>query len=152
MRLVSHGLDPTSPLTTVLHKVSVKEAAPPPAPEPIGQSEDGTVKVFSITDQTGAEILTAGNNWRIDGEGLAPEGFTTEGWVLNNVRLEANGIDAEAVIVEGDSDKKHIVVRTDSEIANPGDYEVTFHFDLQEYGSIESESFTVTQMIRVPQV
>ena len=52
---------------------------------------------------------------------------------------------------EGDSDKKHIVVRADSEIANPGDHEVTFHFDLQEYGSIESESFTVTQMIRVPQ-
>ena len=120
-------------------------------PEPIGQSEDGTVKVFSMTDQTGAEILTAGNNWRIDGEGLAPEGFTTEGWVLNSVRLEANGIDAEAVIVEGDSDKKHVVVRAESDIANPGDYEVTFHFDLQEYGSIESESFTVTQMIRVPQ-
>ena len=131
--------------------VTVVAGATPPAPEPIGQSEDGTVQVFSMTDQTGAEILTAGNNWRIDGLGLAPEGFTTEGWVLNNVRLEANGIDAEAVIVEGDSDKKHIVVRTDSEIANPGDYEVTFHFDLQEYGSIESESFTVTQMIRVPQ-
>ena len=152
VRLVSHGLDPTAPLATVLHKVTVKEAAVPPAPEPIGQSEDGTVKVFSMTDQTGAEILTAGNNWRIDGLGLAPEGFTTEGWVLNSVRLQANGIDAEADIVEGDSDKKHIVVRADSEIANPGDYEVTFHFDLQEYGSIESESFTVTQMIRVPQV
>ena len=71
--------------------------------------------------------------------------------MLNSVRLQANGIDASADIVEGDSDKKHIVVRADSDLANPGDYEVTFHFDLQEYGSIESESFTVTQMIRVPQ-
>ena len=101
---------------------------------------------------TGDKTLIAGRHWRIDGAGLAPEGFTDRGWVLNSVRLEATGIDAEAVIVEGDSDKKHVVViLLDSEIANPGDYEVTFRFDLQKYGSIESESFTVTQMIRVPQ-
>ena len=32
VRLVSHGLDPTAPLSTVLHKVTVKAAAPGPAP------------------------------------------------------------------------------------------------------------------------
>ena len=32
VRLVSHGLDPTAPLTTVLHKVAVKEGEPVPAP------------------------------------------------------------------------------------------------------------------------
>ena len=32
VRLVSHGLDPTAPLSTVLHKVTVKAAAIPPAP------------------------------------------------------------------------------------------------------------------------
>ena len=32
VRLVSHGLDPTAPLVTALHKVSVKAAALPPAP------------------------------------------------------------------------------------------------------------------------
>ena len=146
----SKGGDAEGPLQKDKCKVKYLRVEDP-APEPIGQSEDGTVQVFSMTDQTGAEILTAGNNWRIDGLGLAPEGFTTEGWVLNSVRLEANGIDAEAQIVEGDSDKKHVVVRAESDIANPGDYEVTFHFDLQEYGSIESESFNFTQLIRVPQ-
>ena len=74
VRLVSHGLDPTSPLTTVLHKVSVKEAAPPPAPEPEGQSSDGTVKVMSLVDtDEEATMLTAGHQWKINGEGLRHE-------------------------------------------------------------------------------
>ena len=34
--------------------VVIKAGATPPVPEPIGQSEDGTVQVYSITDQTGA--------------------------------------------------------------------------------------------------
>ena len=34
VRIVSHGLDPTAPLVTALHKVSVKAAVVPPAPDP----------------------------------------------------------------------------------------------------------------------
>ena len=55
VRLVSHGLDPTVPLVTALHKVSVKAAAIPPAPEPVGEptitgantqgADDGDVNV-----------------------------------------------------------------------------------------------------------
>ena len=36
VRLVSHGLDPTAPLSTVLHRVAVKAGAVPPGPEPVG--------------------------------------------------------------------------------------------------------------------
>ena len=43
VRLVSHGLDPTAPLATVLHRVTVKAGAePPPAPEPTFTKVCGT--------------------------------------------------------------------------------------------------------------
>ena len=41
VRLVSHGLDPTAPLVTALHKVSVKAAVLPPAPAITGAHSEG---------------------------------------------------------------------------------------------------------------
>ena len=69
VRLVSHGLDPTAPLSTVLHKVSVKAAEPVP-PTPIAQTSDGLVKVMSVTDGGQSETFTFGDAWAAAGEGF----------------------------------------------------------------------------------
>ena len=69
VRLVSHGLDPTSPLSTVLHKVTVRAAAPVP-PEPIAQTSDGQVKVMSVADGGQSETFAFGHEWTASGEGF----------------------------------------------------------------------------------
>jgi len=76
VRLASYGLDPTAPLVTILHKVAVKAATPPP-PEPIAQSSDGAVKVMSAADAETGETFTWGNDWTLRGEGF--EG-SAAGW------------------------------------------------------------------------
>ena len=84
VRLVSHGLDPTAPLVTALHKVSVK-AAPPPVPEPIWESDDGQVKVMSAADSETGDTFTWGNAWNVLGEGFTG---TEAGWYVEVVMLE----------------------------------------------------------------
>ena len=69
VRLVSHGLDPTAPLSTVLHRVTVRAAAPVP-PGPIAQTSDGQVKVMSVTDGGQSETFTFGDEWTAGGEGF----------------------------------------------------------------------------------
>ena len=49
VRLASHGLDPTDPLTVVSLTVTLVEAVPAP-PEPLVTSSDGFVKVMSIDE------------------------------------------------------------------------------------------------------
>ena len=83
MRLVSHGLDPTATLTTRLHKVTVKEGEPTP-PEPIAESEDGTVKVMSLADAETGDTFTYGNTWGIHGEGFTG---SVPGWTVDAVLL-----------------------------------------------------------------
>ena len=78
VRLVSHGLDPTAPLSTVLHKVTVKAAEPTPTPEPIAETRDGLVKVMSVADDETGETFTYGDTWSVRGEGFtgtAPGGL-----------------------------------------------------------------------------
>ena len=80
VRLVSHGLDPTVPLTTVLHKVTVKAGEPTPPPEPIAQTSDGLVKVMSVADDETGDTFTYGDTWRARGDGFTG---TAPGWGVN---------------------------------------------------------------------
>jgi len=69
VRLVSHGLDPTAPLVTALHKVTVKAGAVPPGPEPVGEpaitgvksgdGPDGVVKLSGTLCVEGTNLETA---------------------------------------------------------------------------------------------
>ena len=47
VRIASHGLDPTDPLTVATLTVTLVEAVPEPKPEPIGKSTDGTLVIMS---------------------------------------------------------------------------------------------------------
>ena len=85
VRLVSHGLDPTAPLVTDLHKVTVK-AAPPPAPTPIWESGDGLVKVMSVSDAETGSTFTWGDVGSMLGEGFTG---TEPGWFAEIAMLSA---------------------------------------------------------------
>ena len=63
VRLVSHGLDPTAPLSTVLHKVAVKASATPPVPTITRAGtrgdDDGFVNANGTLDVVGENLETA---------------------------------------------------------------------------------------------
>ena len=60
VRLVSHGLDPTAPLVTALHKVTVKAAAPAPGPEVVltKVNDDGTVPTVDTINRIHGSNVT----------------------------------------------------------------------------------------------
>ena len=66
VRLVSHGLDPTAPLTTVLHKVTVKQGATPPGPTPVEPPLIESVESQNEPEDTvnlgGAYLFVYGDN------------------------------------------------------------------------------------------
>ena len=66
VRLVSHGLDPTAPLVTALHKVSVKAATVPPAPEPTPEATG-----YEADGESGAAISMDGGSLNVNGTNLA---------------------------------------------------------------------------------
>ena len=102
VRLVSHGLDPTAPLSTVLHKVTVKSAETPPEPVPLAQTSDGQVKVRSATeDGVTPEVFTYGKTWKLSGEGFTD---SEAGWEVSGAWLCDPGEYEMACAVNGDSE------------------------------------------------
>ena len=120
VRLVSHGLDPTAPLSTVLHKVTVKAAETPP--EPIAESEDGTVKVFSLSDGGQSETFTAGHDWAMSGEGLFPEADPDRRWKTTDFTLRV-GEDEFDVGYAASDDGRSVTVQAGDGGLEPGTYE-----------------------------
>ena len=152
VRLVSHGLDPTSQLSTVLHKVSVKEAAIPPEPEPEGQSSDGTVKVMSIVDaDPTAEVPTAGHQWKINGEGLRHESSEGDEWMIDNVDIRGDGFQELFQIDSETPDHKQLTITCPDLEATAGDYTATITINLSRRGGEDTEAITINKMIRIPQ-
>ena len=72
VRLASHGLDPTDPLTVATLTVTLVEAIPAPS-EPIAESSDGHVKVMSARPTTGG-TLTSESGITLTGSGLGRDG------------------------------------------------------------------------------
>ena len=72
-----HGLDPTAPLSTVLHRVTVKAAAPIP-PTPIDETSDGQVKVMALSGGEGGSY-SFGDAWVAQGEGFRD---SESGWFV----------------------------------------------------------------------
>ena len=68
VRLASHGLDPTDPLTVATLTVTLVEAVTPPAP--IAQTSDGSIKVYSAKDGGQSETFTYGHDWKLGGSGF----------------------------------------------------------------------------------
>ena len=67
VRIASHGLDPTDPLTVATLTVTLVEAIPAPVPVPIAETPDGQVKIMSATDGGQSETFTFGHEWKIGG-------------------------------------------------------------------------------------
>ena len=70
VRLASHGLDPTDPLTVATLTVTLVEAIPA-GPAPIATNSDGTVKCMSVADPASAELPELDDEWTVAFEGLA---------------------------------------------------------------------------------
>ena len=119
VRLVSHGLDPTAPLSTVLHKVTVKAAETPPVP--IAESEDGTVKVFTLSDGGQSETFTAGHDWEMTGEGLFPEADPARRWKTTDFTLRT-GDDEFGVDYIASDDGRSLTVQAGDGGLEPGTY------------------------------
>ena len=119
VRLVSHGLDPTAPLSTVLHKVAVKAAETPPVP--IAESEDGTVKVFTLSDGGQSETFTAGHDWEMTGEGLFPEADPDRRWKTTDFTLRT-GDDEFGVDYIASDDGRSLTVQAGDGGLEPGTY------------------------------
>ena len=105
VRLVSHGLDPTAPLSTVLHKVTVKAAATPPEPVPIAQSSDGEVKIFSLTDGGQSESFDASHTWDMSCEGFFHEAGEGHRW-------RVGAVDILGIEVGGEERRINLTVNT----------------------------------------
>ena len=85
VRLVSHGLDPTAPLATVLHRVTVKAGETPPGPTPT---------VPTVTD-IGEGFFHPGHGNVVTGENMR----FADGEPGNHVEVkDGTGVDMEAMV------------------------------------------------------
>ena len=74
VRLASHGLDPTDPLTVATLTVTLVEAVPEPVPaDPLWRSTRYPIRIDTVTPQSGV-ALNAGETWNVTGEGLKASG------------------------------------------------------------------------------
>ena len=142
VRLVSHGLDPTAPLTTVLHKVSVKAAATPPEPVPITQSSDGKVKVMSAAGGGEGGAFTPDKDWTLEGEGLWGEFAEDRTWILSGPEVSAGGASYPATF--GELAGGVAKVTLDHAPEEPGEYAAELSFSLTNVDpEVDSETLRV---------
>ena len=121
-------------------------------PEPIGESTDGTVKVFSIVDaDPTAEVLTSGHQWKINGEGLRHESVEGDEWMIDNVEIRGNGFQEQLQIDAESSDHTQLTVTCPDLEAAAGDYAGTLTINLSRRGGEETEAITINELVRVPQ-
>ena len=81
----SRGGDAEGPLQTSFRKVKyLRVVDPEPVPVPIWESEDGLVKIMSVSDAETGSTFTWGNVWDILGEGFTG---TEPGWFVEIAML-----------------------------------------------------------------
>ena len=146
----SKGGDAEGPLQKDKCKVKyLRVEDPEPVPE--GQSQDGTVKVYSIVDAdpNADGKLIAGPNWTVSGIGLVTE-EQPDKWAVVDINMTGDGIDAGIDIVSTSQDGKSLVL-TCGDTFTPGDYDVEVSFVLSKNAGSGEESFTVSKMLKVVQ-
>ena len=143
VRLVSHGLDPTAPLSTVLHRVTVKAAAPIPPP-PIAETEDGQVKIMTLTDGGESSPLRFGHEWAATGSGFQD---SEAGWYVELAILrptpEGEPIDVGCLAT---SDTALTVTSNPEAAPAAGDYPnatLDIGFAHDDAGELVAESLTI---------
>ena len=140
VRLVSHGLDPTAPLSTVLHKVTVKAAATPPTP--IAQSSDGKVKVMSATGGGEGGAFTPDDDWTLTGDGLWGEFAEGRTWILSGPEVSAGGASYPATFGELAGGVAKVTLEHAPE--EPGEYAAELSFSLTNIDpEVDSETLSV---------
>ena len=91
VRLASHGLDPTDPLTVATLTVTLVEAVPAPEPEPLVEIPAYGLKVMSVEPKSGAKLVF-GEEWTFRGEGLAS--FDTAGQGISEITCRVDSAEA----------------------------------------------------------
>ena len=94
VRLASHGLDPTDPLTVATLTVTLVEAVTPPAP--IAQTSDGSIKVYSAKDGGQSKTFTYGHEWKLGGSGF---NGSVGGFNISQALLFPEGTEGEPVLM-----------------------------------------------------
>ena len=98
VRLASHGLDPTDPLTVATLTVTLVEAVTPPAP--IAQTSDGSIKVYTAKDGGQSETFTYGHEWKLGGSGF---NGSAGGFIVSQALLFPEGTEGEPVMMGHDA-------------------------------------------------
>ena len=121
-------------------------------PEPIGESTDGTVKVFSIVDaDPTAEVPTSGHQWKINGEGLRSESAEGDEWLIDNVDIRGDGFQELFQIDSETPDHTQLTITCPDLEAAAGDYTATITINLSRRGGEDTEAITINKMVRIPQ-
>ena len=122
----SRAGDAAGPLQTSFRKVKyLRVEDPEPAPVPIGENTDGTVKVFAFSDNGQGETFTAGNAWNVTGEGLFGSGAGHHAWYIDGARLTgAEALtDAELIMVPAEDGKSATITLDLEQPPEAGTYE-----------------------------
>ena len=143
VRLASHGLDPTAPLTTVTKTVTLVE--PVPEPEPLAVSEDGDVKVMTLeTLSNTTPCAMTGTNVGYDDaaeNGIHEVLATIDGTEYHWKSSKGGGFDASEVTLTFE-------LQPGQEAPAPGAYDVLVAFE-RTGGSEGSEEIVSTRPVKV---
>ena len=127
VRLASHGLDPTDPLTVATLTVTLVEAVPAP-PEPIAESSDGVVKVYAVADDAGAStpegLLSAHGTLFVKGTGVTLQTGPTAPGIESDVEcdLDASHGMRPGISVEQTADGISVEFGSESGMMKNGEY------------------------------
>jgi hypothetical protein len=119
----SRGGDAEGPLQTSFRRVKYLHVVDPAPPVPIAQSEDGTVKVFTLTDGGQGATFTAGHEWAMTGEGLFTEAETGRRWKIASATVNELGeFPGVSVSLTASGDGHSATLLTGSELPPAGTY------------------------------
>ena len=91
VRLVSHGLDPTAPLATILYRVTVNAGD---EPVPMAQTSDGKCKIMSMDDEGSTTDFLYGSAWNVNGIGIYGDRAAPGGeWEIARCSVSVDGSD-----------------------------------------------------------
>ena len=118
----SRGGDAEGPLQTSFRRVKyLRVVDPEPVPEPIAQTSDGLVKVYSAADAATGDTFTWGDEWNVVGEGFTG---TAPGWFVESAIVGRTPGDAAECFLDcsAPSAERVDIHARDGERPEAGDY------------------------------
>ena len=145
----SRAGDAAGPLQTSSRKVKyLRVVDPVPPPMPIAESEDGLVKVMSLTDDGQSETFTTTDAWTMTGEGLFTETAEGRKWHIDTVEVRGNGVAQTMTVTDVSEDGRTATIECLAVDINAGTYtDMTLEVNIRTDG--ESDEYE-TLVIPIP--